>query len=222
MEFFLAFLEGIITFVSPCLLPMLPVYISYFAGAGEGKKGRVVLSAAGFVAGFSLIFVILGTFAGTAGRLLIEYRTAVNIVSGAVLVLFGLNYMGILNIPFLNRSRQFRLKTIKTGFFSSMLFGVVFSVGWTPCVGAFLGLALMQAVQEGEAFRGFLMLLFYSAGLGIPFFISALLIESLKTSFDFIKKHYRVVNLISGLLLIIMGVFMMTGLMGRLLQGISF
>lgn len=222
MDYILSFLEGVITFISPCLLPMLPVYVSYFTGPVTGiKKGRALVNSFGFVIGFTAIFVTLGAFAGTVGKFLNEYRTAFNIFSGILLILFGLNYMEIIKVPFINTSKRIKMKAVKTGFFSSVVFGMVFSVGWTPCIGAFLGSALMLAAQGGESIRGVLMLLCFSLGLGIPFIISALLIERLKSSFDFIKKHYRIINIISGCVLIIIGILMMTGTVGYLLSLLS-
>ncbi|MDR0841403.1 MAG: cytochrome c biogenesis protein CcdA [Christensenellaceae bacterium] len=220
MQYILLFLEGVITFISPCLLPLLPIYVSYFAGGG----GRVnaLKNALGFVLGFTLVFVSLGAFAGSVGWLLREYAGALNIVTGLVVVLFGLNYLGALKIPFLNRTGRPKADVRDLGFASSVLFGLVFAIGWTPCVGAFLGSALMLASRAGSAARGILMLFTFSLGLGIPFVASAVLIERLKSVFDFIKRNYRVVNMISGGLLVVMGIMMMTGLMGYVLGLLSF
>lgn len=223
MDYLIAFLEGIVTFISPCLLPMLPVYLSYFAGQDSGGgKSRTAMNASGFVLGFTLVFMAMGAFAGTAGSLLKEYRSTVNIVSGVIVILFGLNFMGLLRIPLLNGSRQIQFRAAHTGFFSAILFGVVFSIGWTPCVGAFLGSALMLAASGGESVKGILMLLSYSLGLGIPFLISAVLIGRLKTAFDFIKRHYRVINLVCGILLVVVGIMMAAGLMGYFLSLLTF
>lgn len=215
-RYLLLFLEGIITFISPCLLPMLPIYLSYFA-AGEPDKRHALKSATGFVAGFTAVFTLLGAFAGTVGMLLREHSALFNIVTGAVVVIFGLNFSGILNVGLLNRAYRLNTGTKIRGFFSSMLFGIVFSVGWTPCVGAFLGSALMLASQQGSALQGITMLLTFSLGLGIPFIISAVLIDRLKGVFDFIKKNYRIVNAVSGGFLIVVGILMMSGYMGRFL-----
>ncbi len=215
--------EGIITFISPCMLPMLPIYISYFTGQNnDGKKATTIINAIGFVVGFTIVFITLGAFAGVVGGLLIEYKKVVNIISGIIVILFGLNFMGIIKIPFLNTNRQFEMKSGKVGFLTSLLFGIIFSVGWTPCVGAFLGSALMLAASSGESMKGILMLLSFSLGLGIPFIASAFLINQLKSTFDFIKKHYRVINLISGGLLVIVGILMATGLMGYFLSLLTF
>ena len=220
LQYFIAFLEGIITFISPCLLPMLPVYASYFTGGGERSRKRTLLGALGFVLGFTAVFMAMGALAGTLGGLLRRYQTVVNIVCGLVVILFGLSFLGVLKLNvFRGQSRA--VKNEGGGFFSSLLFGMVFSVGWTPCVGAFLGSALMLVAMQGHVLEGMLMLLAYSIGLGIPFVLGAVLIDRLKSAFDFIKKHYRVINAVSGVLLIVMGVLMATGLFGRWIALVS-
>lgn len=220
MQYIIAFLEGIITFISPCLLPMLPIYISYFAGGGTRTTGKTLTGALGFVCGFTVVFIALGALAGTLGSFLREYQIAVNIISGVVVIFFGLNFLGVLKLN-LFRSSQHHMNTANIGFFSAFLFGLIFSVGWTPCVGAFLGSALMLASQQGHVLEGVLMLLAYSLGLGIPFVFSAILIDYLKSAFAWIKKHYNVINAISGSLLIFIGILMATGVLGRLLQLLS-
>ena len=294
MQYILLFLEGVITFISPCLLPMLPIYVSYFAGGAPGPKdatavsgpgregaidgaaprhnsgpptdtapfasrdsrpdsqprqyggaladtawrrgapngtrpaqeigrrGAAIKNALGFVAGFTLVFIVMGAFAGTVGRALQRHGAAVNIVTGLIVILFGLNFLGVLDIPFLNRWSGRGANVGNLGFFSSALFGMVFSIGWTPCVGAFLGSALMLASQRGSAAQGTLMLLAFSLGLGVPFLASAVLIDRLKGAFDFIKRNYRVINAVSGGFLVLMGILMMTGFMGKFLSLLSF
>lgn len=232
MQYLIAFLEGIITFISPCLLPMLPIYISYFAafdgeidgGNSKSSVGRkkTLQNALGFVLGFTVVFVILGAFAGSMGQLLRQYSTAVNIVTGLIVCIFGLNYLGVFKIGFLNKTHKPKANTKNLGFLKSAVFGMVFSIGWTPCVGAFLGSALMLAAQQGSMAQGVVMLLCYSFGLSIPFIASALLIDRLKTAFDKIKRHYRVINIISGGMLLIVGILMMTGMMGYFLSLLSF
>lgn len=220
MQYVISFLEGIITFVSPCLLPLLPVYISYFAGgqAEVRDKRKTLVNALGFVSGFTLVFVLLGAFAGSLGFLLRQHMTLVNLLTGLVVIIFGLNFLGVLNIGVLNAARRGSASVNDLGFFSSALFGVVFSIGWTPCVGAFLGSALLLASQQGSPLQGVMMLLTYSLGLGIPFVVSALLIEQLKGTFDWIKKHYRIINQVSGGLLVVLGLLMMSGYMGYFLS----
>lgn len=217
MQYFISFLEGIITFISPCLLPMLPVYISYFAGADNRSLKKTLKNAIGFVAGFTIVFVSLGALAGTLGSLLTEYSTVVNIVTGLIVIFFGLNFLGVFKLNIFNGAKN-TVRKSELGFFSSLLFGLVFSVSWTPCVGAFLGSALMMASQQGKVLTGIIMLLLYSAGLGIPFVLSAVLIDKLKNTFNFIKQHYKIINIVSGSLLIIVGVLMMTGLLNRFIQ----
>lgn len=221
MTYFILFLEGIITFISPCLLPMLPIYVSYFAGgSAQGKDmKKVIKNALGFILGFTTVFVLLGALAGFFGGLLNRHQTAVNIVTGAIIVLFGLNFLGVFRLNIFKGNNGMKMRSL--GFFSSVLFGIVFSVGWTPCVGAFLGSALLMAASEGGLVKGILMLLCYSFGLGIPFLISAILIDKIKGAFQFIKKHYGVINFISGMLLVVVGVLMMTGFFGKFLSLMS-
>ena len=220
MQYLIAFLEGIITFISPCLLPMLPIYITYFAGGGERSAGKTLRNALGFVLGFTLVFTAMGALAGTLGSFLTAHQTALNILSGAIVIVFGLNFLGVLRLN-LFRGAGRSLDNQDLGFFSALLFGVVFSLGWTPCVGAFLGSALLLASQQGRVLEGVAMLLVYSLGLGIPFLISAVLIDQLKSAFDWIKSHYRVINMICGSLLVLIGILMATGLLGRFLTMLS-
>ena len=220
MAYLISFLEGIITFISPCLLPMLPIYISYFAGGGERSTARTLRGALGFVAGFTLVFVTMGALAGTVGSFLRTHQTVVNVISGLVVILFGLQYLGVFRLNLFRGSGR-TVRTTDMNFFSALLFGVIFSLGWTPCVGAFLGSALALASQQGHVLQGMGMLLTYSMGLGIPFVLSAVLIDKLKSAFDWIKGHYRVINLVSGALLVLVGILMATGTLGRLLSLLS-
>lgn len=225
MEYLLLFLEGIITFISPCVLPMLPLYISYFVGENKNEaksKYNALVNSLGFVLGFTIIFTLLGTLAGTFGSFIKEQSVAINILGGFIVVLFGVNYMGILKIQFLERSIKMtaEIKTFK--FLSSVLFGMIFSIGWTPCVGTFLGAALMIAVNSQDILKGTIMLLIYSIGLGIPFVICAILIDKLKGTFNFIKRNYKVINRISGIVLVIIGISIMTGYLNKVLSFLTF
>lgn len=195
---------------------MLPIYVSYFAGGGERSTRKTLTNSLGFVLGFTVVFVAMGALAGTIGSFLKQYQQVVNLVSGAIVMVFGLNFLGVLKFNLFRGSGR-SVNTSDMGFGSALVFGVIFSLGWTPCVGAFLGSALMLASQQGHVVTGMLMLLAYSLGLGVPFVVSALLIDTLKSAFDLIKKNYRVINLVSGVLLILIGVMMATGTMGRLL-----
>ena len=220
MQYMISFLEGIVTFISPCLLPMLPIYISYFAGGSERSTGKTLRCAFGFVLGFTAVFVAMGALAGTVGSFLVRYQTIVNLVLGGIVILFGLNYLGVLNLN-LFKGMKGQVKTADMNFLSAFLFGIVFSVGWTPCVGVFLGSALMLASQQGSALVGTMMLLCYSAGLGVPFLVSAVLIDQLKGAFSFIKRNYALVNKICGSLLVAVGVLMATGLLTKVLNTLN-
>ena len=220
MQYVISFLEGIITFISPCLLPILPIYISYFAGGGERSTKKTLTGAIGFVVGFTVVFTLMGALAGTVGSFLKEHQTAVNIISGIVVIFFGLNFLGVFKLN-LFRGSDRSVDTSNMGFFSAVLFGMIFSLGWTPCVGAFLGSALMLASQQGSVLVGTLMLLAYSLGLGVPFILSAVLIDKLKSAFDWIKRNYKVINIVSGSLLILIGILMAAGTFGRLLSLLS-
>jgi len=225
MEYFLLFLEGIITFISPCILPLLPLYVSYFVGGNENgvkSKYNALVNSLGFVLGFTIIFTLLGTLAGTFGAFIKEQSAIINILGGFIVVMFGANYMGILKIPFLEKSLKMNseIKTFK--FLSSVLFGIIFAIGWTPCVGTFLGTALMIAVNSQDILKGTLMLLVYSIGLGIPFVICAILIDKLKETFNFIKRNYKIINRISGIILVIIGISIMTGYLNKVLYLLTF
>ena len=207
---------------------MLPVYVSYFAGGAKDDDAQTsiakpLLNAMGFVLGFTIVFVALGAFAGTMGRFLIEYQTAINLVTGALVVLIGLRYLGVfpaVRWRFAPLSARRRIKIFGTAekpmkFPMAILFGMIFSISWTPCISAFLGAALLRASQQGHTLEGMFMLFVFSMGLGIPFVAGAVLIDRFKCAFDFVKKNARVLNYISGGLLVVVGILMMTGIFGR-------
>lgn len=225
MEYFLLFLEGIITFISPCIFPLLPLYISYFVGGNEDNaksKYNTLVNSLGFVLGFTIVFTLLGTLAGTFGAFIKEQSVVINILGGFIVILFGANYMGIFKIPFLQRSLNVNIEIKTFKFLSSILFGMIFAIGWTPCVGTFLGTALMIAVNSQNMLKGTIMLLIYSIGLGIPFVICAILIDKLKETFNFIKRNYKVINMISGIILVIIGGSIMTGYLNKILSLLTF
>lgn len=223
MSYLITFIEGIVIFISPCMLPMLPIYFSYIIGQEtENKSRKALINSLGFVLGFTIIFVSLGAMAGTLGSFLIRYRTTVNIISGLFIIFLGLNFMGAIKIPFLNRTMKLQTKRRGNSFLSSILLGLVFSIGWTPCVGPLLSSALLQASSSGNVWNGVLLLLTFSMGLGIPFVVSSILVDRLKNAFNFIKKHNKVINIVSGIFLVLVGVLMMTGVFGYFLNLVSF
>lgn len=211
MQYLITFLEGLISFVSPCMLPMLPVYVSYFAGGSDKKRANFIRALA-FVLGFTAAFCLMGLFAGSLGSLLLRYQRWVSLVCGLIVILFGLSYLEIIPLPFFKGMNSGRSVT---GVFSAFVFGLVYSVSLTPCVGAFLGSALMLASSSGTALQGLLLLVSYSLGLGLPFLISAVLLEQLSGVFRWIKSHYGVINRICGGFLIVIGLLMCFGMLDR-------
>ena len=207
MEYLLTFLEGISSFISPCLLPMVPIYVSYFIGEDNDNK-KVILNSLGFVLGFTIVFLILSIFASSLGMVLSNNIRYIKVFFGIVIILFGLNYIDILKINFLNKSRIRRIDPKNFNFLKSMLFGILFSISWTPCIGTFLSSALLLIAKGQNLLKGIGMMLLYSIGLGIPFIISAILIDKVKKAFDFIKKHYCIIKRISAVILIIAGIYM--------------
>lgn len=220
MEYLISFLEGIITFISPCLLPMLPIYISYFAGGGQRDVRKTLCCAFGFILGFTLVFMAMGALAGTFGSFVTRYHAMVNALCGLVVIGFGLNYLGVLKLNLFTGGHH-KVDVTNMNFGSAMVFGVIFSISWTPCVGVFLGSALLMASTQGQVMTGMLMLLSYSLGLGIPFLMSAMLIDQLKGTFHWIKSHYGIINGFCGGFLIVIGLMMATGTLGKLLALLS-
>lgn len=212
MEYLITFLEGIVSFLSPCMLPLLPAYVSYFAG-GMDRRRHTVARAVMFVLGFALVFCVLGVTAGSLGAALSRHHRAVELVCGLFVILFGLAYLDVIPLPFLKGVQRAGAE----GLGGAFVFGMVYAVGLTPCVGAFLGSALMLAATVGGAGKGLSLLLAYSLGLGIPFILSAVLIDRLGGAIGWVKAHYRVLNAVCGAFLILMGVVMAAGWMNRLL-----
>ena len=208
MEYLLTFLEGIASFISPCILPMLPIYISYFVGKDNKKTSKAVVNSIGFVIGFTLVFLLLSIFASSVGKIISGNIKYIKIIFGIIIILLGLNYMEILKLNFLNKTKRVKADTKDLNFLKALIFGVLFSISWTPCIGTFLSSALLLIAKEQEILKGIILMLIYSVGLGIPFIISAIFIEKLKTLFDVIKKNYGIIKKVSGLVLIVMGIYM--------------
>ena len=206
MTVVLTFLEGLASFLSPCTLPMIPVYVAYFSGEDRTRASAFARSLV-FVLAFALVFVAMGAFAGSVGQILASHRTAVRVSCGALMAALGFGYLGFFRLPFSGARGGRKV----TGLVSAFLFGLAFALGLTPCVGAFLASALLQAAAEGTALKGTLLLVAYSAGLGVPFVLSALLLARLKGAFDFVKAHYKALNALCGAFLIAAGAWLAGG-----------
>lgn len=214
------FLEGVLTFISPCILPLLPVYISYFLGehheSAAYKQREAIIRVLAFILGFSLIFVAMGMLSGFIAQSLVQYRRVIQLVAGGIVSLAGFNMLGVFDelrthLPIIQGLKIVMNPNKHQKPWYLVLFGAVFALGWTPCLSAYLGTALVMASQSGSVIKGGLLLLVYSLGLGLPFIASTYLLNSLKTTFKWIKEHFKQINLVSAVLMIIVGIAMMTG-----------
>lgn len=214
--FGLIFVEGMLAFLSPCILPLLPIYLLYLGGR-EGAEpsggARLVVNTLGFILGFTLVFVSLGATASALGRLVSANRLLLQRLGGVVVIILGLNFLGVLNIGFLNRSRVLKTDTQNLKFWSSLFFGAAFSLGWTPCLGAFLGTALILASNLRTLYQGMALLFTFSIGLGIPFLLTALLWSRLQGTIGFIKRNLQRIQMVSGALLVLVGLAMVFNLL---------
>ena len=204
MEYILTFIEGIASFISPCVLPMLPIYISYFATKDKSIK-RTVINAISFVIGFTIVFILLGVFVSTFGKFVSKYSKHIKMIVGSIIIILGINYLGLIKIKFLNKSKGIEKKTKDLTIISSCGLGMMFAISWTPCVGAFLSSALLMASVSNSVVKGMVLLLLYSLGLGLPFVITAFFLERMKKTFEILKRNYGIINKISGTILIIAG-----------------
>lgn len=210
-----AFLGGIFSFLSPCVLPLIPSYLSFITGISfedfkTGDKALIrkltLINSLAFIAGFSTIFVLLGVSSSFIGYILSAYYDVIRIAGGIIIIFFGLYIMGIFRIGFLSMDKRVHLKSKPKGSIGSFIVGLTFATGWTPCIGPILGSILFIAGTAGSAFYGFKLLLVYSAGLAIPFFITSLVINTFLSHFSIIQKYIRVIMILSGLLLITFGI----------------
>lgn len=214
MKYLITFIEGIASFISPCILPIIPIYISYFATDSKSTK-KSLINSLGFVSGFSIVFILLGVFAGTFGKLVHRYSDYINILLGLFLIIIGLNYIGIIFVKFLNKTKEIKNNKKDLTFITSTIFGILFSLSWTPCVGAFLASALSLASTTGSVLQGAILLLLYSLGLAIPFIMTTLFLEKFKNTFNFIKKNYNIINKIAGSIILLSGIYnIVIGLLG--------
>lgn len=210
----LLFIEGLLAFVSPCMLPMLPVYLMYLAADTEHGKRASVVNTVGFVCGFTAIFMALGATATAVGSLLNAHLLLLQRVSGLVIFVFGLHFLGILRLGFLDTEKKLNVQLKQRGFFGAVIFGAAFSMGWTPCLGPFLGSALLLAGNTDTVAAGVFYLFVFSMGLGVPYILAALFFTRIKVIFQQLRKRGRVIKIISGIVLVAAGILLMTDSFG--------
>lgn len=220
VTFTLAFIFGFLSFVSPCVLPLIPSYLSYITGlsfkdlTGLKDKKRVwkitMFNSLFFILGFSFVFILLGASSSLIGGFLIDYKDTIRIVGGILIIILGLYVLGVIKIGFLLRERKIHLEEKPLGYFGSFLVGVTFAAGWTPCIGPMLGTILLYASQTKSMGYGIQLLTVYSLGLGIPFFLSSVALNTFLSHTKKIQKYMRIINIISGVILIIVGFLFLT------------
>ena len=221
-----AFTAGLISFISPCVLPLIPAYLSFISGVSvEEMKRRdrksevlkkVSFNTLLFILGFSLVFIALGASATFIGEFLGSKLSLFNKIAGVIIMLLGLHLLGVFRISFLNYEKRFHTKSRSLGPLGSFLVGLAFAFGWTPCVGPILTPILGLAANQDTVAKGAVLLSFYSLGLGLPFFVTAVSFHSFLSVFGWIKKHFRTVEIISGLFLIIIGFLIFFGSLSSL------
>ncbi len=214
-----AFLGGVLSFLSPCVLPLIPSYVSFITGISfedfkKGDTARIrkltLINSFAFVLGFSVVFILLGVSSSYVGKFLSSYYDQVRIIGGTIIIVMGLYVMGVLNLKVLSGEKRVHLKSKPRGYFGSFIVGLTFGAGWTPCIGPILGTILMIASTTGSALQGFYLLLVYSLGLAIPFMATALAINTFLSHFMVVQKYMRVIKFVSGLLLIAFGIILLT------------
>ncbi|MEW6049975.1 MAG: cytochrome c biogenesis protein CcdA [Candidatus Zixiibacteriota bacterium] len=220
-----AVIAGLLSFLSPCVLPLIPGYLSFISGVSiedlttpdkaRSHTWKIALNTIFFVVGFSLVFIFFGALAPQIGAI-IKYKGIFSKVAGAIVFVFGLHVAGVFRIKWLNYEKRFHAGERKSGLLGSVIIGMAFAFGWTPCIGPILAAILTLASQQNSTAQGVLLLSFYSAGLGIPFILTALLFNYLIGAFGFVKRHFRAIEIVSGALLMIVGVLIFFDLLQRL------
>ncbi len=230
----LAFLAGILSFLSPCVLPLIPSYVSFITGISfkvltvgkDIKRMRylTITNSIAFILGFSSVFVALGISSSAIGRVLFDYINVIRIIGGILIIIFGLFIAGLIRLDFLMRDKKMHLTGKPMGYLGTFLVGMAFAAGWSPCIGPILGTILIYAGSKGSAVYGLQLLAIYSLGLAVPFFISSLMINTFLSYSPKIAKHMRIVMLISGFILIVFGIMLLTDqlrIIGRLMPDLS-
>jgi cytochrome c-type biogenesis protein len=219
LGFLSAFLAGLLSFISPCVLPLVPVYLGIMTrnviykneSIKLSERIYILLNSLLFVIGFTLVFVVLGSTATFLGQLVKNYISIIGRIGGAILIIFGLHYVGLFKIPFLNVEKRFNMPaTLKKGYIWSFLFGVIFSFGWVPCVGLILSSILLLASKLDTLKQGILLLGFYSLGLGLPFILTSVFISFFSNFLKRVNRHLNVISIISGVFIILLGIIFLT------------
>lgn len=218
-----AFLAGLLSFVSPCVLPIVPPYLAWLAGVSfeelkaeepnAAQRRRVVLAAFAFVLGFTTVFVGLGATASVIGKTIAQYFDTLSVIAGIIIIIMGLHFLGVFRIAMLYREARVQVSRNPAGFLGAYVIGLAFAFGWTPCVGPVLAAILFVAGSEGSAARGAMLLAVYSLGIGIPFILAALFASRFLRLAARFKKHMHKVEMAMGALLVITGVLFVTGQM---------
>ena len=216
----IAFSAGLLSFISPCVLPLIPSYITYITGISFKElteaetraklRWATIFHSLLFIMGFSTIFILMGASASYLGQLLIQYQYWIMKGGGILIIILGIHFTGIINLPFLQMERRFELRSKPLGYVGSFLVGIVFAAGWTPCIGPILSTILIYASTSQSFTKGLLLLAVYSLGLGVPFFLSSLAFNSFLSAFERIKRYMRVITLVSGLFMIVIGILFLT------------
>ena len=209
-------LAGLISFLSPCVLPIVPPYLAYMSGISLDSSAvksnlKVVIVAAFFVMGLSTVFLILGVAASSFGILLLGYKDLLTTIAGLLIMCFGLHFLGIVRIPLLNREVRFDVGDKGGSFFGAYLLGLAFAFGWTPCIGPQLGAILSLAASEASLYKGMILLSFYALGLGIPFIVAAAFLSKMGNTLLFFKRNFELIERVMGLLLWTVGLLMLSG-----------
>lgn len=214
LTLFVVFIEGLLSFLSPCILPLIPVYISYLAGAtideiqnDQSLRRTMLFNSFGFILGISMVFIILGAGASTIGNFFVTYDVLFRKVGAIIIIIFGLFSTGLLKINFLNYERRINVKNKSPKFINAFILGATFSFGWTPCIGPILGSVLLLA-STSSTLEAMFMLLVYSIGMTIPFLLTTLLIGKAMRQFKKVYSYFNIIKMISGVLLIIIGIAM--------------
>jgi cytochrome c-type biogenesis protein len=215
-----AFAFGVLSFISPCVLPIVPGYLSFISGVSFDEmqnsdnrsrvRNRIVANSIFFIIGFSVVFIALGASATVVGRFLHEQISLISKIAGVIIIIFGLHMIGVFKIPFLNYEKRFHTAGKQLGFFGAFLVGLAFAFGWTPCIGPILAAILAIASQQDSVGKGMVLLTSYSLGLGVPFLLTGMSLTAFYTAFNRFKRHLHTVEVVGGIMLVAVGALIMT------------